>query len=295
MRERLFRIAKAIARALMATPLRYVPGGRAAYELVYKRLAPSDPVVVEFEGSRVCVDPRDVGVSLYLITEGAYEPRLTELLKQLIEPGMVVVDGGANVGCFTMLAARLVGEAGHVYAFEPVPANFELLRRGVELNAYGNVTANRCALADRAGTATLHLDRSNFGAPSLGEANVAELAGTAEAPTVALDDFLAGENRPVDLIKLDTQGAEGLVLAGAERTLGWPRQLRVVMEFWPAGLRNMGTDPAGLLGSLRERGFELSWLDERSGRLEGTPDAVAIADCEAREHEQGYATLVLRR
>jgi FkbM family methyltransferase len=290
-RARLFEIARSLARALMATPLRYVPGGRAAYEFLYKRLAPAEPQVVDFEGSKVCVDPRDVGVSLYLITEGAYEPRLTELL---IEPGMVVVDGGANVGCFTMLAAKLVGERGHVYAFEPVPENFELLSRGIELNGYANVTATRCAISDRVGIETLHLDRSNFGAPSFQATNVADRGGAVEAPTVTLDGFLSDKGGRVDVIKLDTQGAEGLVLAGAERALE-SDGLRVVMEFWPAGLRNTGTDPAALLRSLRERGFELAWLDERSGEVGPAEDAAVIADCERRESEQGFTTLVLSR
>ncbi len=294
MKARLFEVLTALARALMATRLRYLPGARPVYEHLYSRLAPREPVVVEFEGSKVCVDPRDVGVSLYLITEGAYEPRLTALLEQLIEPGMVVVDGGANIGCFTMLAARLVGEAGHVYAFEPAPANFALLQRGLELNGYANVTATRGALSNRAGTATLHLDRSNLGAPSLRRENVADRGGEVEVPTTSLDRFFATRERGVDLIKLDTQGAEGLVLEGAESLLDHDG-LRIVSEFWPGGLCNMGTDPAELLRRLRDRGFEVAWLDERSGEVGPAADADVIADCEDREQEQGYATLVLRR
>lgn len=294
MRATLFRLAKAVARMLMATPLRYVPGGRAAYESVYRRLAPDEPLVVEFEGSKICVDPRDIGVSLYLITEGTYEPRLTALLKELIEPGMVVVDGGANVGCFTMLAARLTGPSGHVYAFEPVPRNFALLQRGLDLNGYANATLERCALSDRTGTATLHLDRSNLGAPSLNQANLPDRGGAVEAPTTSLDRYLDDKDARVDLIKLDVQGAEGLVLEGAEGLLSTDG-LRIVMEFWPGGLRNLGTDPATLLQRLRDRGFDLAWLDERSGEVAPAPDAAVIAECESREREQGFATLVLRR
>jgi FkbM family methyltransferase len=293
-KARLFEIVKRAAKTLMATRLRYLPGARAAYEILYKRLAPAEPTVVEFEGSRVCVDPRDVGVSMYLITEGAYEPSLTALLKQLIEPGMVVVDGGANVGAFTMLAARLAGDSGRVYAFEPVPKNFELLQRGIDLNGYANVTATRCGLSNRSGSETLHLDRSNLGGPSFRQANIADRGGAIEVPTVSLDEFLAGREDSVDLIKLDTQGAEGLVLAGAERILA-SEGLRIVMEFWPSGLRNMGTDPAELLNWLRDRGFELAWLDERTGEVAPAADADVIAECEGREREQGFTTLVLRR
>jgi FkbM family methyltransferase len=296
MKARLFALVKAIAVALMGTRLRYVPGGRRAYELAYKLLAPRDATLVEFEGSRVYVDPQDIGVSLYLITEGTYEPRLTELLKRLIEPGMVVVDGGANVGCFTLLAARLVSEAGRVYAFEPEPKNFGLLRRSLDLNGYANVTATRSALSNRAGTEELFLDASNLGNPSFQAANVPDRAGAVEVRTVPLDAFLAEAGEPkVDLIKLDTQGAEGLVLEGAERTLAG-EGLRVVMEFWPLGLRNMGTDPVELLDGLRGRGFEATRLDDRTGRLTPAEDTAAVvAECEGREGGRGFTTLVLRR
>jgi len=263
------------------------------YEFLYQRLVPSEPVVVEFEGSKVCVDPRDIGVSLYLITEGTYEPRLTQLLSELIKPGMVVVDGGANVGCFTMLAAKLVGGVGRVYAFEPAPESFELLERGIELNGYSNVVATRCALSSYSGSETLYLDRSNFGASSLRGANVADREGQVEVPVTSLDDFFAGSGVAVDLIKLDTQGAEGLVLEGAQSLLAQP-QLTIVSEFWPAGLRSLGTDPAEFLRQLRDRGFKLAWLDERTGEVGPAADADVIAECDARKHEQGFATLVLQ-
>jgi FkbM family methyltransferase len=293
-RAPLFTAVKAIARALMATPLRRLPGARSAYERIYLRLAPSEPTVVEFEGSKVCVDPRDVGVSLYLLTEGAYEPRLTALLKRMIKPGMVVVDAGANVGCFTMLAARLVGPQGRVYAFEPVPETFALLCDGLVLNGYGHVIAIPAVLAERDGHRTLHLDRRNLGAPSLRAANVADPGGDLVVQTVTLDRQFARREDPVDLVKLDTQGAEGLVLEGANCLFDNPR-LTIVMELWPAGLRSFGTDPAELLRGLRGRGFRLEWLDERSGELAPREDAEVIAWCDARQHEQGFATLVARR
>jgi FkbM family methyltransferase len=295
LRERLFDALKALARLLMRTRLRYLPGARSAYEFAYKRLVPQEPVAVECEGSWIYVDPRDIGVSLYLITEGVYEPRLTEFLEEALGPGMTVVDGGANVGYFTLLAAKLVGESGRVFAFEPEPRNFDFLRRSVERNDARNIVLTQSALSDRSGTAALFLDRSNFGEPSFRESNVSEPAGSVEVATVPLDEFLAKQADPhVDLIKLDTQGAEGLVLAGAERALG-NRALCLVMEFCPWGLRNMGTDPIELLEGLRGQGFEVRVLDDRTGRLVVQGDGETIADCEARDGGHGFVTLILRR
>ena len=162
MKKRIFNAMTAVVGLLMRTRLRYLPGARAAYVFVYERLAPSEVVAVESEGSWLYVDPRDVGVSINLMTQAAYEPGLTDYLKQALRPGMVFVDGGANVGYFTLLAAKLVGESGRVYAFEPEPRNFGLLERSVERNDAGNVVLTQAALADRAGVESLFLDRSNF-------------------------------------------------------------------------------------------------------------------------------------
>ena len=100
----------------MATRLRYLPGQGAPMSFYYGRLVPDETVVVETEGSWLFVNPRDVGVSLYLITEGVYEPGLTEHFRRIIEPGMTFVDGGANVGYFSLLASGLVGDSGRVFA-----------------------------------------------------------------------------------------------------------------------------------------------------------------------------------
>jgi FkbM family methyltransferase len=296
MKTRLFNALRAVARLLMGTRLRYLPGARAAYEFAYGLLVSRDPVAVQCEGSWIYVDPRDVGVSLYLMTEQVYEPQLTELLKRILEPGMTVVDGGANVGYFTLLCARLVGQEGRVYAFEPEPRNFGLLRKSVERNRADNVVLTQGALSDRRGQEKLYLDRSNFGEPSLRQANVTEPVGAVDVETLSLDDFLASQNEPrVDLIKLDTQGAEGLVLAGAARLLDEGAPRIVVMEFAPWGLRNMGTDPLDLLRDLRDRGFDLRVLDERSGRLLRLPDTEIVADCDRRDRGRGFVTLVLER
>jgi FkbM family methyltransferase len=295
LRARLFDTLRRVARLLMRTRLRYFPGARSAYEFVYGLLVPQEPVAVESEGSWIYVDPRDVGVSLYLMTEHVYEPRLTEFLKQVLSPGMTVVDGGANVGYFTLLAARLVGDSGRVYAFEPEPRNFGFLQRSVERNGVENVVLTQGALSDRSGLETLFLDRSNFGEPSFRESNVTDPAGAVEVRTVTLDEFFAGQpESQLDLIKLDTQGAEGLVLAGAEAVLA-QRALCIVMEFCPWSLRNMGTDPVELLGALRARDFGIRVLDDRTGRLLSRDDAEIVAECEGRDGGHGFVTLVLRR
>jgi FkbM family methyltransferase len=275
-----------------AAPIRWAIS---AYEAIYGALSPREVAPVETVAGWIYVNPRDVGVAMNLMTAGIFEQRLTELLERIVEPGMHVIDGGANVGYFTMLASRLVGESGRVYAFEPEPNNFDLLKRGVERNGRKNVVAVRAALSNHVGTGTLFLDRSNLGAPSLRESNISDPGGSVDVETLTLDGYFEQRtDAQVDLIKLDTEGAEGLALAGAKGVITSDAPI-IIMEFFPAKLRNMGTDPGVLLSSLRAQGHDIGMLEDRSGEVVARRDAELIAECERRDAGEGLITLILRQ
>jgi FkbM family methyltransferase len=149
-------------------------------------------------------------------TVGTDEPAVQEELVRILHPGSVVYDVGANVGFLTLIAARLVGPEGHVYAFEPIPANVRAIERNAALNELGNVTVVELALSDRAGDAVLRIPHANQGArlASLGESSGEEELTVRTAALDELDGL-----RPPDLLKLDVEGAELLVLQGAKRCL----------------------------------------------------------------------------
>jgi FkbM family methyltransferase len=143
---------------------------------------------------------------------------------------MVVVDAGANVGQYTLLAATAVGPKGQVHSFEPVPETFERLRRHVVANNLVNVHLNQAALWCE--PTELHLSlaaeaRDNKGAYSVGIHNpLAEVASKA----VRLDDYLAALGTDgLHLIKMDIEGAELLALRGMADTL-WHRRPLLLME-----------------------------------------------------------------
>jgi len=143
---------------------------------------------------------------------GTYEASRQRALERLVTPGMVVYDLGANVGFYTLLAARLVGADGLVVAFEPLPRNLHYLRRHVALNACGNVMVIDAAVSDRAGVATLRADGSATARLGAG--------GDILVRTLTLDDAVFGQGlRPPAILKMDVEGAELDVLRGAARTL----------------------------------------------------------------------------
>jgi FkbM family methyltransferase len=192
-------------------------------------------------GCQVQCDLRDhVQRHIYLL--GCYEPVETYIFTQLLRPGMVVVDAGANVGQYTLMAATAVGPKGQVHSFEPVPDTFERLRRHVVANNLVNVHLNRSALWCNPADLQLSLPAEamdNKGAYSAGIHNPrAEVVSKA----IRLDDYFAalGTDRP-QLIKMDIEGAELLALRGTADTLRRRRPL-LLMEINRPACARLGYD-----------------------------------------------------
>src|ERR1700674_193031 len=116
---------------------------RKVHALILSRLESGRPSgSVQIQGHTMFLDRND---SLQLYATGIYEPIETEIVKREVRSGEVVLDIGAHIGYYTLLFARLVGESGRVFAFEPDPANFAILSSNVAVNAYENVTLIRSA------------------------------------------------------------------------------------------------------------------------------------------------------
>lgn len=143
---------------------------------------------------------------------GIYERESQRVFLDHVRPGDVVFDIGANVGFFTLLAAKLARD-GHVYAFEPLPRNLDYLRRHLELNRIRNAEVLPIALSSSTGTAHFAVAAH----PAMGA--LAESGGL-EVATDTLDRLVAaGKLRAPDFLKIDVEGAEHDVLRGAAEVL----------------------------------------------------------------------------
>lgn len=172
---------------------------------------------------------------------GTYEPEQTGLLARSLRPGDTFLDLGAHVGFHTLLAARLVGPAGWVVAFEPSPRNARYLRRHLALNGCGNVRVEEAAVSDAAGAARFLHGRGTGTGRLSG-------AGGVEVRTVALDGYCAEHGLSPAAVKIDVEGAELAVLRGAEEILTRCRPL--------VFLSTHGAEAHGAcLRWLRERGY----------------------------------------
>ena len=183
-------------------------------------------------GFAIHADPtRAIGHSI--LTTGVFDLAVSEVLARLIAPGATVVDAGANVGYMTILAAVAAGPRGRVLAFEPHPAVFSMLQLTVaDARARGGIavidTANQ-ALGDREGTAQLEVPSGFDGNDGTARIAAEPLdAGTVAVPMRTVDSVL-GDGQ-ADLLKLDVEGFESEVLAGAARALEGRRIRHVVFE-----------------------------------------------------------------
>lgn len=163
-------------------------------------------------------------VSNEIALSGAYETDLTIALIQLLEPGMVFFDIGAHRGYFSLLAARLVGPAGQVHAFEPTPGTYELLSSNVR--HHGHIHLNNVAVFSEAKELTLHdygLCAPAFNsiyAPRMSE-EVAERIPVENrlVPAISIDDYVKTSGVRPNIIKIDAESAESDILKGMAETL----------------------------------------------------------------------------
>ena len=196
---------------------------------------------------------------------GKYEEETTRLFERILKPGMAVLDVGAHVGYYSLLAARHVGPTGKVYSFEPEADNYELLLKNIELNGYTNIHAVNSAISNLVGSRTLFLTSLDSGRHSTYRHGLQE-RGEVAVDTSTLDAFLESLGWPtVDLVKVDVEGAEMDVLAGMERLLGGANDLALILEFNPCLLQNAGVDPLKFLDQPISRHFRVSIIDDRQG------------------------------
>jgi FkbM family methyltransferase len=204
-------------------------------------------------------------MSHYLLEDGRWEPLETGIVESELKEGDVVLDIGANIGYYTLLASRRVGPSGRVFAFEPDPRNFALLRKNLRANGCTNVHVERKAVSDCSGTIRLYLDKLNKG-----DHTIYDVGGrhAIEVGAVRLDDYFSGSAGKIDLIKIDVQGAEGKVLRGMRGLLERNKQVRIITEFWPHRLAECGTPSEEFVGALTAHGFTLYNINEESKQVE---------------------------
>jgi FkbM family methyltransferase len=204
-----------------------------------------------------------------------YEPDISNVLLRVLKPGDLFVDVGANIGIFSVLARLLVGDTGNAVAFEPAEKNLLQLRRNLELNGMTDVATVPKIVSNRPGTADLFLCSDNGGGHSIWPPgnfppNERSRQSSEAVPTdvttldIALAELMPG--RAPKLIKIDTEGAEQMVLEGAERLLSSGNTPFIIGELHEFGLSQLGHSQDSLRRHMQVRGYE-TFILFRNGAL----------------------------
>lgn len=187
---------------------------------------------------------------------GSWEPEVVDAVSRVVRPGMRVIDIGAHGGFYALLLAKLVGASGAVVAFEPLPANFRMLKENVAMNGLSNVTIERSAVCSHSGQFQLEVPDVDAAALA-GPMEDSEQTKAMTVSCVSLDDYFSLQRVRTDFIKMDVEGAEGDVLEGAKDILTLYHPTMMIE------LHNVGhaeTHPVALY--LRKIGYSIEWLSE---------------------------------
>ncbi len=257
-------VSRSLGRGAARVP---VPGSElVAFGLLGKPRHGPVEVEVERDGSRWALDLRDDAHRLMFLD--LYERDLRRRALALVPAGGVVVDVGANVGFWTIPAARALGPGGRVIAFEPNPWAVGRLRRNLALNDDGTLAAVEivaAAVGEAPGTMELFSDDLEAGA-SQATLYAAAHDGSpqhVEVPVTTLDDVVTG---PVDLVKIDVQGHEMAVLDGGRLLFEGTPPAHVAIEVAGDLLENAGATPELLVARLEGLGYRAVDGDGRLGR-----------------------------
>jgi FkbM family methyltransferase len=184
-----------------------------------------------------------------------------ELLQKILFAGAVAVDAGANIGIYSEFLSRCVGPMGAVHSFEPSPDNFVRLRQATR--KLPNVWPSAAVVGERSGETMLYVsDKLNVDHRAY--ATEGDERRALQVRMVALDDYFKSGER-VDLLKLDIQGYELHALQGAKRIINENQEIKLLLEFWPYGLKHAGTNWGELIEMLG--GFAMNIMLVRANGL----------------------------
>lgn len=211
------------------------------------------------------------GVRLYLDKDDSlslkhkqYEQIYTNWVRKNVKKYDYVVDVGANIGYYTTLLAKLVGEEGRVFAFEPETNNYNLLLKNINTNDFNNVYTHNSAVGRKSGKLKLYKSREELcGRYSNGMHRVYPsmfcVDEAIEVDVVTLDEGIWADHK-ISFVKIDAEGAELDILYGMKKILEQDH-VSMILEYGPACVREKGDDPYKTIELLKNYGFKFNIAD----------------------------------
>ena len=229
-------------------------------------------------GFRIHVRPTDIAVGEAVFHGGLHEPNVTAVFERRLRPRMRVIDIGANVGWFTLLAASRVGPTGQVIAVEPDRGNAALLEASRRINGFENVLLLPVAAGRVSGAVAIFRAYSNAATAPL---DTVDPLASEIVPAIRLDDVIDAAGGPIGLVKADVEGAEPIALAGLERVLRRDRPT-IVCEFAPGMMPGVsGVDGPTYVEWLMALDYRIALITPEGGEVP-CADAAAVMEAYVR-------------
>ncbi|MEH6590858.1 MAG: FkbM family methyltransferase [Halioglobus sp.] len=208
----------------------------------------------------------DAHISTAIAQRGIWEPAETRFIINTLKPGDSLVDVGANIGYFTLIASALVGTQGKVFAFEPDPKNFAILATNIEANHCANVQLFEAALSNQTSQGKLFLSDTNMGDHTI--YSLDDGRSSTDISLVNGAELFHDRREKIDFLKVDTQGSEFQVIEGLVTSLEYSLPgLVMLLEFSPNSIIKTGATGTALLDLLEPLAGFFYILDSKVGDL----------------------------
>lgn len=228
-------------------------------------------------GHKIFCDTRDFSLAPHMLMDGYWEQWITNVFRQLIKPGMRVLDIGANIGWYSLLAADLIGPTGHLTSFEANPGMAEIVYRNLMVNGFmDRAKVEAKAVYSESKVLEFQVYDHNTCSSSLfattdSPASLKDTPRTLLVDAVSLDDFLPAGSK-IDFIKIDAEAAEPYILKGAARLLSENRHVQIMMEFVPSFIVHSYGSAESFYREIAALGFSIWRIGHDSALLKAPLD-----------------------
>jgi FkbM family methyltransferase len=244
------------------------------YFIIPKKIKLNDGLIINLNRN----DPYVSGS----ISLGLFERGEIKLFKSTISKGYNIIDIGANIGIYTLIAAKLSGDSGKIFSFEPYPQNFEILNSNILINNFKNVECVAVAISNNTKKGRLYLSEYNMGDHQIFHSDCDR--SYIEIDEIKLDDYFSEDLIKIDVIKIDIQGAEVSALLGMEKLVNRSTDLKIFVEFWPEGLNRAGSSPEQFINILLRFNFTINKIDSVTGELNLIEDPMNLLNNMNQNH-----------
>jgi FkbM family methyltransferase len=245
---KVFLIYKKLFNCLRGSKISKIPGIRSTIFFINKKLKPE---YIEFFGNKVYLSKNDY--SLNLLDDENSE---IDLFKKNIKLEDKVIDVGANIGWYTLIFGKIVGNKGKVYSFEPGHDNYTILKKNIVINKFNNIISENVAVSNINGN--LKLELSEVGNHKVGKDGIT-------IKCIKLDDYF--NNEKIDFVKIDAEGHEFNILSGMQKILSNNDKIKLKIEFYYKLIKESGNEPSNLLDLLIKNKFSLFDLRDKNKKV----------------------------